>query len=78
MHVQPSRTGRRLQRQRFCVAGPGEDHGKNEGEASVTYATGASFFSVSASSDLADLTETAFWLQLLSLLRLHSKARYVP
>ncbi len=51
---------------------------KKVGEVSVTYATGASSFSLSTSSYLAELTETAFWLQLLSLLRLHSKARYVP
>ena len=47
-------------------------------EVSVTYATGASSYSVSASFDLAELTETSFGMQLLSLLRLHSKARYVP
>ena len=52
--------------------------GKKVGEVSVTYATGASSSSVSASSDLADLTETSFGLQLLSLLRLYSVTRYVP
>ena len=51
---------------------------KKVGEVSVTYATGASSSSVSASSDLADLTETSFGLQLLSLLRLYSMSRYVP
>ena len=50
--------------------------GKKVGEVSVTYATGAS--SSSASSDLADLTETSFGLQLLSLLRIYSMTRYVP
>ena len=50
--------------------------GKKVGEVSVTYAAGAS--SSSASSDLADLTETSFGLQLLSLLRLYSVTRYVP
>ena len=50
--------------------------GKKVGEVSVTYAAGAS--SSSASSDLADLTETSFGLQLLSLLRLYSMTRYVP
>ena len=49
---------------------------KKVGEVSVTYAAGAS--SSSASSDLADLTETSFGLQLLSLLRLYSMTRYVP
>ena len=52
--------------------------GKKVGEVSVTYATGASSSSVSASSDLADLTETSFGLQLLSLLKLYSMTRYVP
>ena len=51
---------------------------KKVGEVSVTYATGTSSSSVSASSDLADLTETSFGLQLLSLLRLYGMTRYVP
>ena len=51
---------------------------KKAGEVSVTYATGASSASVSASSDLADLTETSFGLQLLSLLRLYSRSVYMP
>ena len=50
---------------------------KKVGEVSVTYATGASSSSVSAFSDLAELTETSFGLQLLSLLRLYSMTRYV-
>ena len=52
--------------------------GKKVGEVSVTYATGASSSSVSADTDLSDLTETSFGLQLLSLLRLYSMTRYVP
>ena len=48
------------------------------GEVSVTYAAGASSSSVSVSSDLADLTETDFGLQLLSLIRLYSRSVYVP
>ena len=51
---------------------------KKVGEVSVTYATGASASSVSADTDLSDLTETSFGLQLLSLLRLYSITRYVP
>ena len=51
---------------------------KKVGEVSVTYATGASSSSVSADTDLSDLTETSFGLQLLSLLRLYSMSRYVP
>ena len=41
----------------------------------VTYASGSSS---SASSSLADLSETEFGKQLLSLLRLFSYPRYVP
>ena len=51
--------------------------GKKAGEVSVTYAAGASS-SVSVSSDLADLTETDFGLQLLGLIRLYSRSVYVP
>ena len=51
--------------------------GKKVGEVSVTYATGASSSSVSADTDLSDLTETSFGLQLLSLLRLYAMSRYV-
>ena len=50
---------------------------KKVGEVSVTYATGASSSSVSVDTDLSDLTETPFGLQLLSLLRLYSMTRYV-
>ena len=64
----------------IAVAGQAQQKiaGKKVGEVSVSYATGASSSSVSASSDLADLTETSFGLQLLSLLRLYSMTRYVP
>ena len=51
---------------------------KKVGEVSVTYSSGASSSSVSASSDLADLTETDFGMQLLSLLKLYSRSFYVP
>ena len=51
---------------------------KKVGEVSVTYTTGASSSSVSVDTDLSDLTETSFGLQLLSLLRLYSMSRYVP
>ncbi len=51
---------------------------KKVGEVAVTYSSGASSSSVSASSDLADLSETDFGLQLLSLLRLYSRSFYVP
>ena len=43
---------------------------------SVTYASGSS--SSSSSSSLADLSETEYGKQLLSLLRLFSFPRYVP
>ncbi len=52
--------------------------GKKAGEVSVTYAAGASSSSVSVSSDLIDLTETDFGLQLLGLIRLYSRSVYVP
>ena len=45
---------------------------------SVTYATGASSSSVSVATDLADLTETSFGLQLLALIRLYGRSMYIP
>ena len=50
---------------------------KKVGEVSVTYSSGTSS-SISTQTDLADLTETSFGLQLLSLLKLYSVTRYVP
>ena len=50
---------------------------KKVGEVSVTYSSGTSS-TASVSTDLADLTETSFGLQLLSLLKLYSLTRYVP
>ena len=50
---------------------------KKVGEVSVTYSSGTSS-TASVSTDLADLTETSFGLQLLSLLKLYSMTRYVP
>lgn len=49
---------------------------KKVGEVSVTYAFGAS--SSSVSTDMADLTETDFGLQLLSLIRMYGRSVYVP
>ena len=51
---------------------------KKVGEVSVTYATGASSSSVSASTDLTDLTETPFGLQLLGLIKMYGRSVYVP
>ena len=51
---------------------------KKVGEVSVTYSSGTSSASISAQTDFADLTETSFGLQLLSLLQLYSMSRYVP
>ena len=51
---------------------------KKVGEVSVTYAAGASSSSGSASSDLADLTETSYGLQLLGLIRLYGRSVYMP
>ena len=51
---------------------------KKVGDVSVTYSSGAASASISAQTDFADLTETSFGLQLLSLLQLYSMSRYVP
>ena len=51
---------------------------KKVGEVAVTYSSGASSSSVSVHTDLADLTETDFGLQLLALLRLYGRSAYVP
>ena len=50
---------------------------KKVGEVSVTYSSGTSS-TASVSTDLADLTETSFGLQLLSLLNLYSMTSYIP
>ena len=50
---------------------------KKVGEVAMTYSSGASSSS-SVSTDLADLPETSFGLQLLSLLRLYGRSVYVP
>ena len=50
---------------------------KKVDDVAVTYAAGSSASS-SASSGLADLSETLYGQQLLSLLRMHSHTRYVP
>ena len=52
--------------------------GKKAGEVSVTYAAGVSSASSAASTVLADLPETTFGLQLLSLIRLYSRSVYIP
>ncbi len=51
---------------------------KKAGEVSVTYASGTSSASSSASTDLAGLMETEYGLQLLGLIRLYSRSVYVP
>ena len=50
---------------------------KKVGEVAVTYSSGTSS-TASVSTDLADLSETSFGMQLLSLLNLYSVTRYVP
>ncbi len=50
---------------------------KKVGEVSVAYAAGASS-SASVSTDLADLTETDFGMQLLSLIKLYGRSIYIP
>ena len=49
---------------------------KKVGEVAVTYSSGAS--SSSVATDLADLPETDFGLQLLSLIRLYARPVYIP
>ena len=49
---------------------------KKVGEVSVTYSSGNS--SSSVSTDLADLTETDFGLQLLGLIKMYARSVYVP
>ena len=44
----------------------------------MTYSSGTSSSSVSVQTDLADLTETDFGLQLLGLIKLYSRSVYVP
>ena len=49
---------------------------KKVGEVSVTYSSGAS--SSSVSTDLADMTETDFGMQLLGLIKMYARSVYVP
>ena len=49
---------------------------KKAGEVAVTYASGAS--SSSVSTGLADLPETDFGMQLLSLIKMYARTVYVP
>ena len=72
--------GTALSKSAIAAAGQAQQKiaSKKVGEVSVTYATGASSSSVSVSSDLADLTETSFGLQLLGLIRLYGRSVYVP
>ncbi len=60
-----------------AVASRQQVSSKKVGEVSVSYTTG-SYLSSSVSSSLADLPETAYGLQLLSLLRMYSRPVYVP
>ena len=50
---------------------------KKVGEVAISYST-ESLAAASASTGLSDLKETAFGLQLLSLLRLHTFPEYIP
>ena len=63
----------------IAAAGQGRQRiaSRKAGEVAVTYSSGA-FSSVSVSTDFADLTETTFGLQLLSLIRLYDLPVYVP
>ena len=50
--------------------------GKKAGEVSVTYAVSSALSAVPAG--LADLAETDYGLQLLSLIRMYSRSVYIP
>ena len=50
---------------------------KKVGEVAVTYSSGSSS-TAAVSTGLADLPETSFGLQLLTLFRIHSRPVYVP
>ena len=50
---------------------------KKVGEVAVSYTTG-SYMESGVSSSLADLTETAYGLQLLTLIRMYDRPRYLP
>lgn len=61
----------------LAAAGQGQQQiaSKKAGEVSVVYATGAS---PAVYTGFADLKETSFGLQLLSLVRLYARGAYVP
>lgn len=50
---------------------------KKVGEVAVSYTTG-SYMASGVETALADLTETAYGLQLLTLIRMYDRPRYVP
>ncbi len=64
------------------IAAAGQAHqkiaSKKVGEVAVTYSSGASSSSVSVKTDLADLTETDFGMQLLGLIKMYARSVYVP
>ena len=64
----------------IAAAGQGQQRitSKKVGEVSVTYACGTSSAVGSANTDLADLSETPFGVQLLGLMRLYGRSVYVP
>ena len=64
----------------LAAAGQGQQRiaSKKAGEVSVTYAAGSSPASSAAATGLADLPETVYGLQLLSLIRQYRRTVYVP
>ena len=64
------------------IAAAGQDQqkiaSKKVGEVAVTYSSGTSSSSVSVQTDLADLTETDFGMQLLGLIKMYARSVYVP
>ena len=64
-------------KEQLAAAGQGQQRiaTKKAGEVSVAYATGASS---AVYTGLADLQETSYGLELLSLVRLYARSAYVP
>ena len=66
-----------LTKEQLAAAGQGQQKiiSKKAGEVSVAYAAGTSS---AVDTGFADLKETSFGLQLLSLIRLYARGTYVP
>ena len=70
-----------LSKEQIAAAGQAQQAiaSKKVGEVSVTYATGASSSSSSSVyTDMVDLSETDFGLQLLGLIKMYARTVYIP